>query len=329
MQTSACIAGVDVAKAELVIALQKPEQGEPASANTYTNCIPNTNEAIALWLTQQPVGSTVAMESSGRYHQKLAQMAHDAGMRVFVLNARDVQLYAKAISARGKTDRLDAGVIARYVHEHHRHLKTWQPTSSVADRVQRLLDRRLGLTQQLVCVRQSLQEMPELEAAAASLEQTYKMVLKRIDELVEQLLRQEEPLHQSAKRLQGITGFGLQACARLAALFTRIAFSNANAVVAYSGLDPRPSDSGTKRGRRRLSKRGPSPLRRQMYLVAFAASHSKVYGGTYKKLRERFSTTESMVILARKLLRVAWAVWKSGKEFDPSKIAALPVCAKT
>ena len=297
-----------------------------------TSAIPNNAESITQWLAQLAPGSTIAMESSGRYHQLLAQMAHAAGMRVFVLNALDVQLYGRAISARGKTDRLDSLVIARYVQEHASHLKAWQPSSPVAQRLQCLLDRRLVLTNQLVCMRQSLRDMPELQDAAQQLEQAYKATLAHIDQLLGELMAQEPTLHQGAQRLQSITGIGLQASARLAAVFTRIPFSSSDAVVAYSGLDPRPCDSGTKKGRRRLSKRGPSPLRRQMYLVAFAASHSKAYGPTYKKLKERFSTTESMVILARKLLRVAWAVWKSGKAFDPSKIAPIAAdaaCAKT
>ena len=37
------------------------------------------------------------------------------------------------------------------------------------------------------------------------------------------------------------------------------------ALVAYSGLDPRPHDSGSKRGRRALTKRGPAALRKLLW----------------------------------------------------------------
>jgi transposase len=143
------------------------------------------------------------------------------------------------------------------------------------------------------------------------------------------LLEQEPALQQSAERLQSISGVGVQATVRLTPLFSCIGYVNVNAVVAYSGLDPRPNDSGSKRGRRHLSKRGPALLRRQLYLVAFAASHSKAYGATYQKLRERLSTAEALVALARKLLRVAWAVWRSGQPFDASKIAGAMAYEKT
>jgi 5,10-methylenetetrahydrofolate reductase len=39
-----------------------------------------------------------------------------------------------------------------------------------------------------------------------------------------------------------------------------------------------------------------------------------------EQLRSRgFKTTEALVILARKLLRVAYAVWCSGKPFEPHR----------
>jgi transposase len=82
-----------------------------------------------------------------------------------------------------------------------------------------------------------------------------------------------------------------------------------------------PNDSGTKKGRRRLSKRGPALLRRQMYLAAFAASHSKALKPLYTHIRAKgFSMTESMVILARKLLRVAFAIWKGQETFNPEQL---------
>lgn len=321
MQESICIAGVDVAKAELVVCVD-----EGAASVLH---VPNEAQAIATWLTSLPSDCVMAMESSGPYHQLLAQMAYAAGMCVYVLNARDVHMYAKALGARGKTDRLDAVVIARYVREHHQYLKAWKPCTGMADLVQRVLDKRSALTQQRVGIRLSLRSMTQLDAVAKQLDAAIEQALKQIDGVLLQLVKQEPEMDEAAQRLQSITGIGQQSGLRLAALFARIPFENAGAVVAYSGLDPRPNDSGTKHGRRKLSKRGPASLRHQLYLVAFAACHSKLMKPYYLRLREKFSTTESLVILARKLLRVAWAIWKSGKSFDSVAFAAVNACQKT
>lgn len=314
MQDTRHIAGVDVAKAELVICTN-PD-------STAVQTIANTKAAITQWLRTLDPSTVVAMESSGIHHQRLAQLAHAAGLRVHVLNAQDVHMYAKAVSARGKTDRLDAVVIARYVREHGRHLKAWQPCNATALALQQLLDRRAKLVKQRVLLRQSFKPIAELKQALATLEQAYQQALGQIDELLQQRLAQEPRLQSAAQRLLSITGFGQQAAVRLTALFSHIPFANADAVVAYSGLDPRANDSGTRHGRRRISKRGPAALRQQMYLAGFAASHSHAFKGVYARLRQRMSATQAFVALGRKLLRIAWGVWKSGQDFDIAKVKA-------
>lgn len=53
--------------------------------------LPNTDAAIGRWLRCLPPGSRVAMESTGRYHERLARLAHAGGMVVFVLDPRAVR----------------------------------------------------------------------------------------------------------------------------------------------------------------------------------------------------------------------------------------------
>lgn len=321
MQASTLVFGVDVAKAELVVAT--------CSASPSRQTLPNQAGAIHSWLRSMPSGSVVAMESTGRYHVLLAQLAHASGMRVFVLNARDVYFYAKALSARGKTDRLDAGVIARYVAEHHDRLRPWQPAGATEQALQALLGRRWLVTTQRVNLRQSFRDVPSLDASLERVLHELAHLLEDIDREMERLVAADETLANGVRRLRTITGFGLQTSVALAALLRRFEFENLDALVAYTGLDPRPCDSGTKRGTRRLSKRGPAYLRRLLYLAGFAASHSKVLGPLYQKLRQQgFATTQAIVILARKLLRIAWGVWKSGQEFNPELIGDQGACTK-
>jgi hypothetical protein len=51
-----------------------------------------------------------------------------------------------------------------------------------------------------------------------------------------------------------------------------------------------------------------------------AAANSKVFKSVYRQLRERgLQTTEAIVILARKIARIAFALYKSGEVFDAQK----------
>lgn len=261
------------------------------------------------------------MESTGRYHRLLVELAAASGCIGYVLNAKDVHFYAKALSGRSKTDRVDAHVIARFIGEHHESLHPWQRADPRALEIWELLLRRADIVKHRASLRWTLKDSPSVAVAAKAFDDSFEGLLAAIDEQIECLLKQDAPMAQASRRLQTIKGIGPQGGAMLVALFSRIPFANADALVAYSGLDPRAQDSGQKRGLRRLSKRGPAPLRRQAYLMALAAVKSPVFKPMYQALKGRgFASTQALVIVARKLLRIAFAVWKSGKPFDAGAI---------
>src|SRR6187549_3305182 len=92
------------------------------------------------------------------------------------------------------------------------------------------------------------------------------------------------------KRLQTIDGVGTLTSIRCATLFTRVPLHGSDAAVAFFGLDPRPHDSGQHRGRRRLSKRGPSEDRRLLYnaaMSAMSAIRTPTWRPLYQHLRNR------------------------------------------
>lgn len=314
MQDIEVFVGVDVAKDELVVA-----HHDQAGCRTLAN----EAGAINAWLQELPPGAALAMESTGRYHQLLATLAHAAGLQVFVLNARDVYYYAKALGARAKTDRVDARLIARFVAQQYRRLHPWQASDPTLAQVQRLLGLRWTVVAKRAALQQSLQGCEgALTAEVNALQVAFAAVLQRIDEQVAALFEQDARVKAGQVLLQSIVGVGPQSSALLASILGQMRFANADALVAYSGLDPRACDSGQSRGRRRLSKRGQPALRRQMYLAAMSASHTKTFKTMYAALKQRgLKTTEALVVLARKLLRIAYAVWRTGQPFDPQRLA--------
>ena len=312
MQDGIVFTGVDVGKAQLLVSTLPTDKQLR---------LPNTDSASVRWLRTLPPGSLIAMESTGRYHQRLALLAVQAGMTVYVLNARDVHFYAKALGMRGKTDPSDARVIARYLLEHHEKLRPWNPGTVEQRNLIELLRRRAVVQRHLSAIDDSLQEVRELARQKACLARYANKVLAAIDAKIQALIASDAALLKRQERLQTIVGIGSQISAVLAAVLSRYEFANVRAVIAYSGLDPRPNDSGGKRGRRVLSKRGPAGLRRMLWLAALSASHSKAFSAVYQSIKSRgFSGTQALVILARKMLRVAWSVWRQETPFDPAKV---------
>lgn len=319
-QTQTVFVGVDVAKSTLSAFMHD---------SNIRQELANEREAIRQWIERLPANAMIAVESTGRYHEQLVRLADGLGRTVFVLNARDVFFYAKALGARGKADRSDAQVIARYLAEHHDKLKPWTPPTSVQARVQELLRCRAGIATKRSALRQVLRGVEDLKPERAQLDEAFDELLDRIDAEIEEMLAGDEQLDRHARALRTIPGIGMQSSAMLVTLLSRIPFANADAVVAYSGLDPRPNDSGEKHGKRRISKRGSPALRRLLYLSACAAARSTLLRPSYQSLKARgFRPTQALIILARKLLRIAWAIWRTGAPFDESRLNLAGVCAK-
>lgn len=303
--------GVDVSKAELVAAVADQPQ--------YRRTVTNSIEAIAAWLDELPADCRLAVESTGRYHVPLVEQAQARGLSVYVLNARDVHYYARALGQRSKTDRNDAQLISRYLREHHARLHPFCAGSPTEQQIGQLLRSRASVVVQRQALLRSLQEVAGLDTRALTTQ--LDAVIEQIDQRIAALLKSEPALDDSAKRLQSIPGVGPLGAAWLTCLFQRIRFANSDAVVAYTGLDPRARESGQMHGRRKLSKRGPAPLRRQVFMMAFSASHCRVFRPVYQALRARgLSSTAATVVLARKLLRIAFAVWKSQTAFDLTRL---------
>lgn len=315
MQEPLCFIGVDVSKDELVVATH----GQLGCVSS----VPNECQAIRQWLEALPAGTLVAMESTGRYHQRLANLGAGMGLRVFVLNARDVHFYAKCLGARSKSDRVDAHIIARYLAEHHQRLHPYCAPSASQAQLDQLLGQRWTLVSKRTAVRESLKGCAAgIAQAVRELDEAFATLLGAIDARISALIDADAPMQEARALLQSIVGVGPQSSALLVNLLARVPFANADALVAYSGLDPRANDSGRTRGRRRLSKRGDPALRHQMFMVAMAACHTKTFKATYQALRDRgLKSTEALVILARKLLRIAFALWHSGKPFEPARFA--------
>ena len=98
MSQSVLNIGVDVAKDEVVVAC--------AAQSFPGRSVPNQRARLRAWLKGLPAGSRIGLESTGAYHELLADLAHAQGHTVFLLNPLDTRHYAKAMGTRAKTDRV-------------------------------------------------------------------------------------------------------------------------------------------------------------------------------------------------------------------------------
>jgi len=306
--------GADVDSRYIVIAC--------AAQSFAVQTIANERKAILAWLRSVPRGSRLAMESTGSYHELLADLAHAAGLQVFVINPRDLRRYAQALGRRGKTDRVDAEVIARYIAREHAELHAYLPPSKEQRAVARLMGRRAKLVILKGTLTQSLRGVPELRQELKQLTTRLERLIAHVEMLMQRALQQVPDARQAAEHIATIPGFGTLSSTCLGHSFTRLPYSNSDAVIAQTGLDPRPDDSGKRSGRRRLSKHGPSEQRRLLFNCARSAARTKLWRPYYQAQRAKgLSDTAATVILARKMVRVAFAVYKQNQPFDPQRVS--------
>jgi transposase len=305
--------GVDVAKDAVVVACAEPR--------FPVQSVPNQRAPLRAWLKSLPAGSRIGLESTGDYHELLADLAQTQGHTVFLLNPLDTRHYAKAMGNRAKTDRVDAELIARLIAQEHTRLRAYRPPTANQRKLDRLIRRRATI----VRIKGTLKlTMRNLGGFATEL----KAVMSKLDALIAKIdatmsaLAACSPQHQEAQqRVETIVGVGPLVGISLTNTLERVPFRKADAFVAFTGLDPRANDSGHKAGRRRLSKRGPAELRRLLFNAAMSAIKTKVWKPIYEYYRTQgWSTTASLVIIARKIARAAWSIHHYRTTFNPERI---------
>jgi transposase len=96
-------------------------------------------------------------------------------------------------------------------------------------------------------------------------------------------------------------------------------FSKAEQVIAYAGLDPAYHQSGDGIVRSKISRKGKASIRKLLYMPAqTAAMHNPVIKEFYNRLRGGGKThRDALTACMGKMIRIVYALWVTGKDFDP------------
>lgn len=306
MQVGKLIVGADVAKTELVIHHDDRDQ---------INRLQNSKPEIKKWLKQQPLNTAIAVEATNVYHLDLVELAHSLGFEVYVIDGFQLSNYRKSVGGRVKTDPSDARLLSRFLKNEGEDLRAWTPPPAVYGKLQSLLRRRAALVTARTAMAQSWANERLLKTAFA----TFVKSIDRLDLLIQKKLKEvlrEAGLQEQVARCQAVEGIGFLTATALVMAFMRGEFKNSDSYIAFLGMDLRVNDSGQKNGCRRLTKRGCSEIRRLLHNAAMAASRSPAWKGEYERHRNNGkATTQALVILARKLARVAFALMKNQDEY--------------
>jgi transposase len=266
--------------------------------------------------------SHACMEATGRYYERLANYLYDAGHVVSVVNPFQIKGFAASELKRSKTDEIDCGVVARFARSHRP--PSWEPQAQEVRELQEAERYLVSLKANLTEESNRLESGLTCQEVKESIERHIKDLELRISELerwMKKHIRQHERLNEHFKLITSIPGIGeVAACTYLGELGYSDRFDCTRQVESFCGLTPKKVQSGTSIHRKeRLSKIGNMHLRTALYMPALSSmQHNPLIRAFVERLRQAGKPGKVIVIaVMRKLLRIMFAVVKSGKQFDP------------
>jgi transposase len=267
--------------------------------------------------------AALAVESTNTYHRLVVELALAHGLEVYLINGYQLSRYAESLNLRMRNDRIDAKLLARFLHREIDKLHRYEPKPAALRRLWELIKRRALLVKQSLQLSQSLGTLPELKAALRVLLNANHRLQKQIEQKL-QRLAVSMGWQDELKRLRTLPGVGELSALVLLAAYRTHAFADRDAYIAFMGLDVKTKDTGKHKGKRKLTKQGDSEYRRVLYNAARAAKGDQDYFARYyEALTKRgIASTGALVAIARKLAQLAFVLLKSQTDFDPSKLRA-------
>ena len=301
--------GIDVGKSQLDVAIYPLERHLR---------IPNSVEPISklIQLLKELDVSRIVLEATGRYEHEFVFACDKAGLPVCVVDPVKVRRFAQALGIHAKTDKIDAGVIARFAATMKLEAK---PIPDKQSRVIKdLLTRRSQLMEMSTMEKNRLQIMPkELHSSIKGLLKTLEKQIEAISNKVDGLVRQVKEWRVKTEILTSVPGVGKVLAYTLLSELPELGSLNSKEIAALVGLAPFNKESGRMTGKRRI--RGGRPRVRTIMFMAMMSSIqcNPVFKRYYERLKAAGKLPKvALVACMRKLIVILNTMVKNQQRWD-------------
>jgi transposase len=301
MNTSPIFVGIDISKKYLDLATRPTGR---VWRVVYDEA--GSQQVVAELTALQP--ELIVLEATGGLEMPIAAALAAAGLKLAVVNPRQVRNFAKALGILAKTDALDAQVLAHFA-------------DSVRPAVQTLPDEATQLLAALLARRRQLLEMltAEKNRRASALPALRDQVARHITWLEQELdhvnaalddhLRQSPLWLVKQQLLRSVPGVGQVLTLTLLADLPELGQLNRKQIAALVGVAPLNDDSGRHRGRR-LIWGGRAEVRDVLYMATLSATRfNPVIRTFYQRLLQAGKEFKvALTACMRKLLTILNAI---------------------
>ena len=312
------VLGIDVGKDYIDCELLLDKR----ATKKVTNSIRGFEQVVA-WLRNRKIERVHAcMEATGGWSEELAFYLNERGHVVSIVNPMQIRAFGQSELSRTKTDKADAGLIARFCAAMHP--PAWEPPKPAERRLKQLVRRRRSLIEMRTQEENRL-ESPGMENVRDSIVGMIDVLdeqIKELDVQIKSTIDHDDDLKGKRNLIESIDGIGPITSATILAETPHIEkFSSYKALAAFAGLCPHVRQSGTSISSSRTTKIGNRAIRKSLYMAALTAlKRNPVIKAFGDRLLQRGKRPKQVIVAAmRKLLVLVFGVLKTGRPFDPQR----------
>jgi len=263
----------------------------------------------------------VVLEATGGLEALAAAELHAAELTVAVVNPRQVREFARSLGRMGKTDRLDALVLAQFAqsaHSNHR-LPRLHLRDEAAAELKALVTRRRQLLAMLIAESNRRERAPKVirRSIVASIK-GLKRAIAEIEQQVRAVLASSPVQQAKAVLLAAVPGVGAQLTTTLLAELPELGSLGRRKIASLVGVAPHPHESGKFYGRRRCWG-GRATVRTTLYMATLSGVRfNPALRACYQGLLERGKSPKlALVACMRKLLVILNAILRDSASWNP------------
>ncbi len=263
----------------------------------------------------------VCLEATGRYGEDLTLFLLNNNIKVSVVNPSRIKAFARSEGVRVKTDKVDAGIIARFCKAHNPEPWLAPPpeTQEIRD-LYRCLQDLIDDKQRCKNRMEKLSDKKSSFKTWKKLVENYEKQIEDVEKQIKALIDSNDDLGKKEELLESIKGVGFKSSVAILSEMPDVsAFENAKQMAAFAGLTPSVRQSGSSlKCNGSLSKAGNVRLRKALYMPALVAiRHNPVIKAFYERLLKKGKKKIVALIAAmRKLLHIIFGVLKHQKPFE-------------
>ncbi len=290
---------------------------------------------LILWVKKTIISNNIpvffVMEATGVYYENLAYFLFINCFNVAVVLPNKIHNYSKSLESKSKTDPIDAASITRFGLE--RKLNLWAPPNNLVKSIKSLCREYYSVKTMITEVKNQIHAKNHSHLPDKHTIKRKTLLLKMLDRQSRQIekdlhdiIHNDKELSEKVEKLDKIKGLGFISIVTVIAetnCFELVA--NQKQLASYAGLDVVFNDSGIKKGKTSISKRGNKFLRKAVFMPALSAcKHNHKMKELFTRLVAKGKNKKlALIAVARKLLLLIYTIWKNNTEYVPNYCPSL------